>query len=241
MSDFIQINVNYYNVFDAVPRGHERDFIDNRRKCAYVRCFFPNSLPSTLKEILYLDTDVIVTGNILEIWNNFKEQVVTKSDPTRPPQLAALVQNSEVNGNKYVEIYRDNFRWIPHVPPRGVNSGVMFMNLDAMRRFKWTEQIMTIFEKKRFTLMGDQQLINILFHDHLDKLQIFPCQFNFQHLHCEKGLMCTNMTKDPAGIRIMHGAGGMFHSKGRSHIGIYHGFKNVLNLAIHAYIYDNLI
>lgn len=225
LKDHVKTSTKFYNVFASVPYGYERDFIDNVRRCGYVRLFLPTFLPKSTHQILYLDTDIVVTGNIGEIWHNFKEKVVTKYSR---PKLAAMIQNSEVfDGKLFMDVYHDHFKNIPHVPPRGVNSGVIFMNLDAMRKLHWTKKIMAIWKRMRKLLSGDQQLLNAFFHYHLNDLEMLPCNYNFQHLHCEKGLTCKAVKTDPSGIQIMHGAGGLFQKKGRSHIAIFRAYKLV--------------
>lgn len=50
---------------------------------------------------------------------------------------------------------------------KGVNSGVMLMNLTRMRAFQWESHLAPIYEKyKQKITWGDQDILNILFHYH---------------------------------------------------------------------------
>lgn len=51
----------------------------------------------------------------------------------------------------------------------------MLMNLTRMREFNWISQLAPVLEKYRLYLTwGDQDIINVIFHDHPGK---FPIQF----------------------------------------------------------------
>lgn len=52
----------------------------------------------------------------------------------------------------------------------GLNSGVMLMNLTRMREFNWISRLAPVLEKYRLYLTwGDQDIINVIFHDHPGK------------------------------------------------------------------------
>lgn len=136
----------------------------------------------TLEEkTLYLDTDTIVTGNIEEIWNYWDD--ISEAEGL----LAGLIPNT-LPGDSYNEIFRRHFAPIKHVPPCGVNGGVMFMHLEKMRVFDWTKKIGDLFNQPSSNLTDDQRLINALFHDHLGLISIF--------LLCSKACLLIEMTKN---------------------------------------------
>lgn len=84
------------------------------------------------KKILYFDTDTIVTGNIEDAWDYW--DAISEDENV----LAALAPNT-FPGDEFDDIFQMHFADIKHVPPRGVNCGVMFLHLENMRAFKWTE------------------------------------------------------------------------------------------------------
>ena len=66
----------------------------------------------------------------------------------------------------------------------GVNSGVMLMNLTRMRQFGWEKYVVPIYhEYKNKIVWGDQDIINIVFHFHPEKLYVYPCHYNYRPDH----------------------------------------------------------
>lgn len=65
----------------------------------------------------------------------------------------------------------------------GLNSGVMLMNLTRMREFDWISRLAPVLEKYRLYLTwGDQDIINVIFHDHPGKVimkQLFSIFLSF--------------------------------------------------------------
>jgi UDP-xylose:glucoside alpha-1,3-xylosyltransferase len=67
----------------------------------------------------------------------------------------------------------------------GINSGVMLMNLTRLRDLQWEDTILAIYKEYKLQLVwGDQDLINILFNFHAEKLYVFDCSYNFRPDHC---------------------------------------------------------
>lgn len=144
-----------------------------------------------------MDTDTLFLSPISEIWNFFKSFNST--------QMAALSPEHE---DSNVGWY-NRFARHPYYGPLGVNSGVMLMNLTRMREFQWEEKILPIYKEYRLKITwGDQDIINILFHFHPEKLFVFPCEWNYRPDHC----MYMSVCRAPDGIKIVHGNRGYFHS-----------------------------
>lgn len=84
------------------------------------------------------------------------------------------------------------------------------MNLTRMREFKWNRYMLPLYKKFKLKITwGDQDLINILFSYHPEKLLVFPCEFNYRPDHC----MYMSVCKASKGIRIVHGNRAYFHSE----------------------------
>lgn len=144
-----------------------------------------------------MDSDTLFLSPVGEIWELFHN-----FNNTQFAGMAA--EHQDRNSGWY-----NRFARHPYYEPLGVNSGVMLMNLTRMREFKWQEHILPIFQQYRLQLVwGDQDIINILFHFHRDKLYVFPCQFNYRADHC----MYMNVCDAPDGVQILHGNRGYFHS-----------------------------
>ena len=74
---------------------------------------------------------------------------------------------------------------IPFYGAHGVNSGVMLMRLDMMRSLNWeAEMVQLVRQFGRKTSYGDQDLINIYFNRHPDRLLVYPCIWNYRSDHC---------------------------------------------------------
>ena len=60
----------------------------------------------------------------------------------------------------------------------------MLMNLTRMRNFGWEKYVIPIYQEYKTKITwGDQDIINIVFHFHPDKLYVYPCNYNFRPDH----------------------------------------------------------
>ena len=102
-----------------------------------------------------MDTDVLVMRPVEDIWNHF-----SMFDSV---QLASMSPESEETALSWYP----RFARHPFYGPNGMNSGVMLMNLTRMREFGWTEKVLEIHRNYKLKITwGDQDIVNILFHDH---------------------------------------------------------------------------
>lgn len=108
-----------------------------------------------IDSVLYLDTDALMLRPVEDLWNHFKQ-----FDNT---QLASMAPEGEETSLSWYP----RFARHPFVGKNGMNSGVMLMNLTRMRAFGWTEKILEAYHKYKLSITwGDQDLLNIVFHDH---------------------------------------------------------------------------
>lgn len=149
--------------------------------------------------MLYVDTDTLFLSPITDIWKFFGKFNET--------QIAALAPEHE---DKNIGWY-NRFARHPFYGQLGVNSGVMLMNLTRMRSFNWEQHVLPIYKEYKLRITwGDQDIINILFYFHPDKLHLMPCLYNYRPDHCMYMSICNT---SQSGIKIMHGNRGYFHSK----------------------------
>lgn len=59
------------------------------------------------------------------------------------------------------------------IPGKGVNSGVMLMNLTRMRQFNWQDKLIPTYEKYGDLLYGDQGIINAILHSNRGKFYLY--------------------------------------------------------------------
>nr|XP_022903660.1 glucoside xylosyltransferase 2 [Onthophagus taurus] len=180
------------------PVGDTKEWRILFKPCASQRLFFPSVL-GEIDSLIYVDSDTLFLSPIETLWDHFAHMNST--------QMAALVPESEVANIGWY----NRFARHPFYGPMGVNSGVMLMNLTKMREFHWVEYVIPIYKKYKLQLtFGDQDIINIIFHFHPDKLYLNPCRYNFRTDHCMYMNNCKNVEKE--GIVVLHGSRGVFHS-----------------------------
>ena len=110
---------------------------------AYYRIVIPHVIKSEVTKILYLDTDIIVCKNILELWNtNIGNNV-----------LGAIKEPS------FTEFERIN------IPPTNhyFNSGILIMNITEWREKNLTQIILTFIKLQHSNLtFWDQDALNAI-------------------------------------------------------------------------------
>uniref|UniRef100_L7M2I9 UDP-D-xylose:beta-D-glucoside alpha-1,3-D-xylosyltransferase n=1 Tax=Rhipicephalus pulchellus TaxID=72859 RepID=L7M2I9_RHIPC len=149
------------------------------KPCATQRLFLPSMLPD-VDAVIYVDADVLFLSPIEELWKHFTAM--------NSSHLAALAPESE----DYATNWYRRFARHPFYQPLGVNSGVMLMNLTRMREFGWEKRLGPLLRKYGSNISwGDQDLLNILFHDHPERLLLFSCRWNYRTDHCMYGAYCT--------------------------------------------------
>ncbi|KAF2885656.1 hypothetical protein ILUMI_20507 [Ignelater luminosus] len=188
--------------FKVIPLTFPTDNPEEWQKlfkpCASQRLFLPSVL-NDIDSILYVDTDVLFLTPVETIWKYFKNM--------NSSQMAALApEHEDPNVGWY-----NRFARHPYYGKFGVNSGVMLMNLTRMRDFLWVEYVIPIYKRYKLKITwGDQDIINIIFHYHPDKLYIYSCKYNFRPDHCMYMSVCKSAEKD--GVAVVHGSRGFFHS-----------------------------
>ena len=144
-----------------------RELIENAPTLAhisiatYYRLFLPYVIDKSIETILYLDCDILVRGSVEEL---FKER--------NPDTL--IVGVSDINEEDHANrIGVDKY----------VNTGVVTMNLPGIRQMytveSMLEEISKIMAQPEKIVLGDQDIINLLFKGHIVEVPIY---YNFQLL-----------------------------------------------------------
>ncbi|KAK9732280.1 Glycosyl transferase family 8 [Popillia japonica] len=169
------------------------------KPCAAQRLFLPSVL-SDIDSVLYVDTDTLFLSPVETVWDHF--------DLMNSSQIAALApEHEDPNVGWY-----NRFARHPYYGKLGVNSGVMLMNLTRMRAFEWVDYVIPIYKRYKLKITwGDQDIINIIFHFHPDKLYIYSCRYNYRPDHCMYMNVCKQA--EVQGIIVLHGSRGFFHSE----------------------------
>lgn len=134
---------------------------------AYAKIYLPNIIKED--KVIYLDSDLIVSDDIFNLWNEFENNISVKA-----------VCNPFYNyDNKYLGI-TDNSKTF--------NSGVMLLNLDLMRMKNSSnelEKFLDMYHDK--TKLHDQAAFNAVFKDSWKELDLrWNCQVIMLQNHYTK-------------------------------------------------------
>ncbi|XP_042232535.1 glucoside xylosyltransferase 1-like [Homarus americanus] len=168
------------------------------KPCASQRLFMP-SLLKDVDALVYVDTDVVFLAPLEELWSHFYKM--------NSSHMAAMAPEHEDLATGWY----NRFAKHPYYGKLGVNSGVMLMNLTRLRKFGWEEYVVPIYRHYKLSITwGDQDIINIIFHYHPDKLYVYGCEYNLRPDHCMYMSVCKAAEK--RGVFVLHGNRGTFHS-----------------------------
>jgi lipopolysaccharide biosynthesis glycosyltransferase len=142
--EVIFTNVSSYleSIADRLPLRHYYS------KTTYYRLFIPNMYPH-LDKALYLDSDIIVTGDISELYNTELNNNLVGAVPDM------AVQNTPV----FID-YVENALGVK--APDYFNAGILLMNLKEMRAWNFEEKFIDLLSKYSFRVAQDQDYLNVL-------------------------------------------------------------------------------
>ncbi|MBQ7948806.1 MAG: glycosyltransferase family 8 protein [Clostridia bacterium] len=122
----------------------------------YFRVFIAGMFPQYDKA-LYLDCDTVILGDISELYN------YDLGDN--------LIAGAPCEGVNSFEVYREYVRTVDGLnPDYFFNAGVILMNLKAFREEKFYEQFADLLQKYKFTLIQDEDYLNVLCQDRVLRL-----------------------------------------------------------------------
>lgn len=156
-------------IIDFVNISNELEFIRSKLKnvyhfslVTYYRLFIASLFPQ-YEKIIYLDCDLVVTGDISELYNTDIGDNILGAAPEQ------FVQNT-------AEFREYAHRALGVDPDLYVNAGVLLMNLDAFRKNKIEEKFVKLITEYDFDLLDpDQAYLNYLC---FGKIHILPNGWN---------------------------------------------------------------
>ncbi|KAM7287671.1 glucoside xylosyltransferase 1-like [Ixodes scapularis] len=150
--------------------------------CSTQRLFLPEMLPNE-DAVLYVDADTLFLSPVEELWSVFEKM--------NESHLTALTYETEdVRTNWYQQHGKH-----PYPAPFGVNAGVMPMNLTRMRSFEWVSRMAPLMEEYTGRIpWADQDLLNILFSAHPDKMLLLTCRWGYRQDNCRFHESCSGET-----------------------------------------------
>ncbi len=141
--DFFDINEKVSAISEKL---HTRDYYS---KTTYYRMFIPELFPE-LDKALYLDSDIIVTGNISELY-----------DVKLESELAAAVRDEFVCTSPILSDYVTKRIGLER-PEQYFNAGVLLMNLALMRKLRFEEVFLRLLSEVKFAVAQDQDYLNVI-------------------------------------------------------------------------------
>ena len=139
------VDLNYY-INKVKDKLYTRDYYS---KTTYFRLFIPDLYPQYDK-VLYLDSDIVILSDIAELYNTEMGDNLVAAAPDDVIQTIEVFQEyaEKVVG---VADYHNYF-----------NAGILIMNLDAMRKFKFQEKFLYLLGAVKFSVAQDQDYLNRL-------------------------------------------------------------------------------
>ena len=125
---------------------HTRDYYS---KTTYYRLFIPEMFPN-LDKALYLDSDIIVLGDISELYNtDLKNNLVGAIPDSAVQNTPVFIEYVEkvIGVNKSTDYF---------------NAGILLMNLKEMRKFNFEDKFLNLLKLYKFTVAQDQDYLNAI-------------------------------------------------------------------------------
>ena len=122
---------------------HTRDYYS---KTTYYRLFIPTMFPH-LDKALYLDADIVIPGDISELYNT---------------DLGAVPDEAVGNVEEFIE-YVDKYLGIKYT--NYFNAGILLMNLKELRDFDFENKFISLLKQITFVVAQDQDYLNCICKD----------------------------------------------------------------------------
>ncbi len=139
------VDLSYY-IGKVKDKLYTRDYYTNT---TYFRLFLPELYPQYDK-VLYLDSDIIVVGDISQLYNT-----------DMGSNLIAAAPDDIIQYNKVFQEYAELVVGVAKYQ-HYFNAGVLLMNLDELRKFKFQEKFTYLLETVKFSVAQDQDYLNRL-------------------------------------------------------------------------------
>ncbi|XP_057340323.1 xylosyl- and glucuronyltransferase LARGE1-like [Microplitis mediator] len=189
------VNVTFYSASVWIPKV---SWVRNKHYSGVyglLKLILPEIL--SIEKVVLLDTDVTVLNDIYDLWKIFHEM---DSDNKNKYELALAENQSDW----YIKISESGQRPWPAIG-RGFNTGVMLMNLKALRENKfselWINTTQVVIKELYETSLADQDIINAVIKDNPRMVFILDCTWNVQLSDHTISDQCYTKAKQ---IRILH-------------------------------------
>lgn len=139
------VDLNYY-LEKIKDKLYTRDYYTNT---TYFRLFLPELYPQYNK-VLYLDSDIVILDDIANLYK------INMGD-----SLVAAAPDDIIQNNKVFQDYVEKVVGVSDYK-HYFNAGVLLMNLDQLRKFKFQEKFIYLLSTIKFSVAQDQDYLNRL-------------------------------------------------------------------------------
>lgn len=168
-------------------------------RAAYFRLAIPNILPKTVNKVIYLDCDLIVLDDIVNLWNlDMCQKPVAATEDFGILSSTSKCREKEINLN-----WKKEYSYF--------NSGVLLIDVMLWRKNNYASQLIELVQTHKFR-HHDQDALNYLFMNNWTSLplcwNVIPPVFNMNLSIIKNKIMRQNALKALNNISIIHYAGG---------------------------------
>lgn len=151
-SKVMNIKINFVDVTERLKEISNKLFTrDYFSQTTYFRLFIPNMFPE-LNKALYLDSDIIVNGDIAELYRTDLTGNLVGAIPDM------VIQNIPILID-YVE------KGLGIKAEKYYNAGILLMNLEEMRKSDFENEFIELLGKYKFRVAQDQDYLNTITKD----------------------------------------------------------------------------
>ncbi len=165
------VKIQFVNVSKRINKVKQQLYTrDYFSAATYYRLFIPELYPQYNK-VLYLDCDITILSDIADLYNVEMEDNLIAAAPD------GVMQD--------IQIFRDYAEKIVgvHTYRHYINAGVVVMNLEEMRKFKFQEKFLYLLETTKFRVAQDQDYLNRLCKG---RIKIIPDTWNRMPIRGDK-------------------------------------------------------
>ena len=168
-------------------------------RAAYFRLDIPNILPGDIDRVIYMDCDLLVLGEITELWN-----IDMQSKPVAAAEDYGILSSKGKRAEK-----TKNFDWKEE--DSYFNSGVLLIDVKQWREKGYAGKLIKLVDERNFR-HHDQDALNYMFMDKWAKLplrwNVIPPVFNMMPRIAFNSEMRKKAVEALQNVGIFHYAGG---------------------------------
>jgi hypothetical protein len=178
---------------------------DHRFKCAIYKLNFP-AIMTNESRVIYADVDTLFLEDISILWHSNKSKKMIWATPEYSGE------STTVNKIWYHDVSKKQH----YYPPNGINSGVLLLNLDAMRKGNVTA-LNILRSNTEEIVLPDQDYLNSWAHFNQEEVGLLSCKWNIR-LRSNCPTYPTDVAVKLPESGIFHGNNKLFQRKDKVHL-----------------------